>query len=57
MSDWTNNKELNIRQKLALRLIILAIGLLEPYQFSHQFDKEFDDIKKLISATNEKPTK
>lgn len=53
MADWTNGKELNVRQKLALRLIVLAIGILEPYQFAHQFEKEFADIKALING--EKP--
>ena len=50
MSAWENTKELNIRQKIAIHLIILAIGIIEPYGFKHQFDKELDALKKLISG-------
>jgi len=54
MSDWSNGKDLNVRQKIALRFILLAISLLEPYQFKHQFEQEFEDLKALIKGEKEK---
>lgn len=48
MSDWTNDKALNLRSRIALKLILLAIKVVEPYQFGHQFTEDYNKLNELI---------
>lgn len=50
MSDnWTNEKKLNLRTKLALKILLFMVKVISPYQFEHQFQKELEAIDKLIT--------
>lgn len=48
--SWTNDKPLNLRSRIALKLICIAIKIVEPYQFGHQFDAEWRSLEDLITG-------
>lgn len=37
---------LNIRERLAVKFLMIIIQLLAPWEYSHQFDKMWNDIKR-----------
>lgn len=47
--DWGNEEPMNLRTKIALRVLMLMFKILSPYRFEHRFEKELkaidDDIK------------
>lgn len=47
-SDWSNEKSLNIRTKLALRVLMLMFSIIAPYQFGHQFEAEIKSLKEML---------
>lgn len=46
--DWKNNEPLSLRQRLALKLLMIAIQIVNPYEYKHQFEKQWDDITKSL---------
>lgn len=49
MGIHTNKKTkdpLNIRERLAIKFLMIIVQLLAPWEYSHQFDKMWSDIKK-----------
>ncbi len=46
--EWTNDKELNIRTKLGLRLLMMMFAIVAPYQFGKNFETEMGAIKKIL---------
>lgn len=48
--DWGNKDPLNIRQKLAIQLILLALQILDPYKFKHEFQDDFNDLKEALTG-------
>lgn len=48
--SWTNDKPLNLRQRAALKLISIAIKIIEPYQFAHEFEKEWSQFENIING-------
>lgn len=49
MSIHTNKKStdpLTIREKLAIKFLMIVVQLLAPWEYSHQFDAMWSDIKK-----------
>lgn len=55
--SWSNDKPMNIRQKLSIRLIFLAVKIVAPYEYEHQFQKEWDDIQKLLNGDDQPKAK
>lgn len=50
--EWTNDTPLDIRTKIALKVLLLMIKILSPYRFKHEYEKEFDAIAKDIYSVN-----
>lgn len=49
MADrWNNENKLDIRSKIAVRVLLLIVKILEPYKFQHEFTKDFEAIEKSI---------
>lgn len=48
--DWSNKEPLNIRQRLAISLLLLCVQLLDPYKFKHEYQDEFNDLKELVTG-------
>ena len=46
--EWDNEASLNLRTKLALKILLLMIKVIAPYQFATKFEKELEEIGKLI---------
>lgn len=42
-------EKITIKEKIIINLFIIIIKILKPYQYSHEFDKEFESVKKLIN--------
>lgn len=51
MSDWENEKPINIRTRIALRVLLLMFKILEPYRFEHRFEKELQELSDAIMET------
>lgn len=45
---WNNENKLDIRSKIAVRVLLLIVKILEPYKFQHEFTKDFEAIEKSI---------
>lgn len=41
-------ERLTIREKIALKLTIFLIQMVHPWEYSHQFQKFWDDIKETL---------
>jgi hypothetical protein len=50
MSDWENKDPISLRSRLAIGLILLAIQLLDPYKFKHEFQDDFNDLKEALTG-------
>lgn len=50
MSDWDNKKEISLRTRIALKLLLMAIKVVEPYQFGHQFEADYKDLNAMIDG-------
>lgn len=41
---------LSLKEKIALKLIFLALKIMNPFQYSHELSKPLEEIEKLIKA-------
>ena len=49
MADrWNNENKIDIRTKIAVRVLLVIVKILEPYKFKHEFQSDFDAIEKSI---------
>lgn len=46
--EYGNNKPVDFRTKLALKILMLMIRIIMPYRYEHQFDKQMNEIAGLI---------
>lgn len=46
---WGNKDPMGIRERIAVQLILLAIQILSPYQFKHEFKDDFNEIAELLT--------
>jgi len=46
--DWANEDVIDLRTKLALKVLFLIFKVLSPYRFEHRFEKEITDLQKSI---------
>ncbi len=47
-AEWENKNKIDVRTKLALKMLMFMFKVLAPYRFEHQFKKDIDDIEKAI---------
>ena len=40
-----HEKPLTIREKLVIKILIVIVQMLKPYEYEHQFEQFYDDIK------------
>lgn len=45
---YSNNKPLNLRTRISLKILLLMYRTLAPYEYEHQFKTEINDIAKSI---------
>jgi len=45
---YTNTNPLNLRTRIALKILFLMYRTLAPYEYEHQFKKEIEDVAKAI---------
>lgn len=50
---YTNSKPLNLRTRIALKILLLMYRTLSPYEYEHQFSKEITDIARAIDNYDE----
>lgn len=48
--NWDNKDPLNVRERLAIGLVLLGIQILNPYKFKHEFQDDFNDLKELLTG-------
>jgi len=50
---YSNNKPLNLRTRISLKILLLMYRTLAPYEYEHQFKTEINDIAKAIDNYSE----
>lgn len=55
--SWTNEKPLSLRQKLAIKLLFVAIKIVAPYEYDHQFEKEWKGLEDLLLSPENQAVK
>lgn len=48
--NWENENPIDLRTKIALKVLFLIFRVLSPYRFSHDFEKEITSIQKEIEG-------
>lgn len=55
MSESISQKPLSTREQMVIWILLLAIKILKPTDYSHEYTKELDEVKRLLGeTTNEK---
>jgi hypothetical protein len=52
MATANKDTKIPLRTKLALRLILVMIKMIEPWQYSHEYTKDFEQIDKLLKESD-----
>lgn len=52
MAKANEDTKIPLRTKIALRLIMVMIKLIEPWQYSHEYTKDFEAIDKLLKESD-----
>jgi hypothetical protein len=52
--DYSNMKDMPIRTRFALLLILLAIKVCEPWNYSHQFEKDLNGLRDILLGKESK---
>ena len=45
---YMNAQPLNLRTRIALKVLLIMYRTLSPYEYEHQFKKELEDLGKAI---------
>ncbi len=45
-------EELTIREKIVIRFVLFVIQMIKPYEYEHQFEKYYAEMKELIGLKN-----
>lgn len=48
----TNEDKISIRTKLAIRILMVVVKLIEPWKYSHEYSKDFEAIDKLLKEAD-----
>ena len=46
--NWANDEKIDLRTKIALKVLILMFKVLSPYRFAHEFKKDLEQLEKDI---------
>lgn len=46
--DWENNNKIDLRTKVALKVLLLIFKILSPYRFAHEFEADIKALEKEI---------
>lgn len=46
--NWENNNEIDLRTKIALKVLIIMFKVISPYKFAHQFQADIEKLEKDI---------
>ncbi len=46
--DWSNEEKIDLRTKIALKVLLLVFKVLSPYRFAHEFKNQIDELEKDI---------
>lgn len=41
-------EELTFRERLGLRVLIIMLKIVAPWQYSHEFSKQIEEIEKMV---------
>ncbi len=47
-NNWDNDDPIDLRTKIALKILILMFKILSPYKFEHRFEKDLKSINEDI---------
>lgn len=48
----TSKDKIDIRTKMAIRILLLIVRLLDPWEYSHQYTKDFEQLDKLLKEAD-----
>lgn len=43
--NWTNDEKIDLRTKIALKVLMLMFKVLSPYRFAHEFKKDLEQLE------------
>lgn len=46
--EWTNQEKIDLRSKIALKVLLIIFKVLSPYRFANQFEKDIAQLEKDI---------
>lgn len=46
MTDWENDNKIDLRTKIALKVLIIIFKVLSPYKFAHEFKADIEKLEK-----------
>lgn len=46
--DWENEDKIDLRTKIAVKVLFMIFKVLSPYRFEHRFEKELTELQKDI---------
>lgn len=46
--EWTNQEKIDLRSKIALKVLLIIFKVLSPYRFASQFEKDIAQLEKDI---------
>ncbi len=46
--NWSNEEKIDLRTKIALKVLLLVFKILSPYRFANEFKKQLDELEKDI---------
>lgn len=46
--DWNNDQKIDLRGKIALKVLLLIFKILSPYKFAHEFEADIKQLEKDI---------
>jgi uncharacterized protein YfkK (UPF0435 family) len=49
--SWTNDEEPSLRVRIALKLLLLAVQILDPYKYKHEYKEDFEELHALLNTT------
>lgn len=46
--DWENDSKIDLRTKIALKVLLIIFKVLSPYRFANEFKKDLEALEKDI---------
>lgn len=48
--NWENENPIDLRTKIALKVLFLMFKILSPYRFAHQMSEDIENLKKDLES-------